>query len=183
MFERVCIDLSDWKKQGKNIVPVSVNLSRVELYQPDIVKFINDTIQKYNINSDLIELEITETVAMNELNILKNVLNELRKYGFFISMDDFGTGYSSISCLRDMPIDVLKLDRSFLDGIENDKRSRNIAKSIVSLAKSLDLIVIIEGVETKEQAELMKQFGCDLVQGFYFARPMPGINFINLLKN
>ncbi|MCI9976169.1 EAL domain-containing protein [Clostridioides difficile] len=183
VFERVCIDLSDWKKQGKNIVPVSVNLSRVELYQPDIVKFINDTIQKYNINSDLIELEITETVAMNELNILKNVLNELRKYGFFISMDDFGTGYSSISCLRDMPIDVLKLDRSFLDGIENDKRSRNIAKSIVSLAKSLDLIVIIEGVETKEQAELMKQFGCDLVQGFYFARPMPGINFINLLKD
>ncbi|MBY2476079.1 EAL domain-containing protein [Clostridioides difficile] len=182
VFERVCIDLSDWKKQGKNIVPVSVNLSRVELYQPDIVKFINSTIQKYNINSDLIELEITETVAMNELNILKNVLNELRKYGFSISMDDFGTGYSSISCLRDMPIDILKLDKSFLDGIENDERSRNIAKSIVSLAKSLDLIVTIEGVESKEQAELMKQFGCDLVQGFYFARPMTGINFINLLK-
>ncbi|EQF23410.1 diguanylate cyclase domain protein [Clostridioides difficile CD160] len=183
VFERVCIDLSDWKKQGKSIVPVSVNLSRVELYQPDIVKFINSTIQKYNINSDLIELEITETVAMNELNILKNVLNELRKYGFSISMDDFGTGYSSISCLRDMPIDVLKLDKSFLDGIENDERSRNIAKSIVSLAKSLDLIVTIEGVESKAQAELMKQFGCDLVQGFYFARPMPGINFINLLQD
>lgn len=183
VFERVCIDLSDWKKQGKSIVPVSVNLSRVELYQPDIVKFINSTIQKYNINSDLIELEITETVAMNELNILKNVLNELRKYGFSISMDDFGTGYSSISCLRDMPIDVLKLDKSFLDGIENDERSRNIAKSIVSLAKSLDLIVTIEGVESKAQAELMKQFGCDLVQGFYFARPMPGINFISLLQD
>lgn len=182
VFERVCIDLSEWKKQGKKIVPVSVNLSRVELYQPDIVKFINNTIKMYNINSDLIELEITETVAMNELNILKNVLNELRKYGFSISMDDFGTGYSSISCLRDMPIDILKLDKSFLDGIENDERSRNIAKSIVSLAKSLDLIVIIEGVENKEQAELMKQFGCDLVQGFYFARPMPAKNFVDLLQ-
>lgn len=177
VFEKVCTDLSEWKKQGKKIVPVSVNLSRVELYQPDIVKFINKTIQMYNLSSDLIEIEITETVAINELNILKNVLNELRKYGFSISMDDFGTGYSSISCLRDMPIDILKLDKSFLDGIEHDERSRNIAKSIVSLAKSLDLVVIIEGVESKEQAELMKQFGCDLVQGFYFARPMPAKNF------
>ncbi|EHJ32899.1 diguanylate cyclase domain protein [Clostridioides difficile 050-P50-2011] len=181
VFERVCTDLSEWKKQGKKIVPVSVNLSRVELYQPDIVKFINKTIQMYNLSSDLIEIEITETVAINELNILKNILNELRKYGFSISMDDFGTGYSSISCLRDMPIDILKLDKSFLDGIEHDERSRNIAKSIVSLAKSLDLVVIIEGVESKEQAELMKQFGCDLVQGFYFARPMPAKNFLDLL--
>lgn len=181
VFERVCTDLSEWKKQGKNIVPVSVNLSRVELYQPDIVKFINKTIQMYNISSDFIEIEITETVAINELNILKNVLNELRKHGFSISMDDFGTGYSSISCLRDMPIDILKLDKSFLGGIEHDERSRNIAKSIVSLAKSLDLVVIIEGVESKEQAELMKQFGCDLVQGFYFARPMPAKNFLDLL--
>ncbi|MDB2800461.1 sensor domain-containing phosphodiesterase [Clostridioides difficile] len=181
VFERVCTDLSEWKKQGKKIVPVSVNLSRVELYQPDIVKFINKTIQMYNLSSDLIEIEITETVAINELNILKNILNELRKYGFSISMDDFGTGYFSISCLRDMPIDILKLDKSFLDGIEHDERSRNIAKSIVSLAKSLDLVVIIEGVESKEQAELMKQFGCDLVQGFYFARPMPAKNFLDLL--
>ncbi|WP_332869474.1 EAL domain-containing protein [Clostridioides difficile] len=181
VFERVCNDLSKWKKQGKKIVPVSINLSRVELYQPDIVKFINKTIQMYNLSSDLIEIEITETVAINELNILKNVLNELRKYGFSISMDDFGTGYSSISCLRDMPIDILKLDKSFLNGIEHDERSRNIAKSIVSLAKSLDLVVIIEGVESKEQAELMKQFGCDLVQGFYFARPMPAKNFLDLL--
>ncbi|MCC0632408.1 EAL domain-containing protein [Clostridioides sp. ZZV15-6388] len=181
VFERVCIDLSKWEKQGKKLVPVSVNLSRVELYQPDIVKFINRTIQTYNIHSNLIELEITETVAINELNILKSVLNELRKYGFSISMDDFGTGYSSISCLRDMPIDVLKLDKSFLNGIENDEKSRNIAKSIVSLAKSLDLVVIIEGVESKKQAELMKQFGCDLVQGFYFARPMPVQNFMELL--
>ncbi len=181
VFERVCNDLSEWKKQGKKIVPVSINLSRVELYQPDIVKFINKTIQMYNLSSDLIEIEITETVAINELNILKNVLNELRTYGFSISMDDFGTGYSSISCLRDMPIDILKLDKSFLNGIEHDERSRNIAKSIVSLAKSLDLVVIIEGVESKEQAELMKQFGCDLVQGFYFARPMPAKNFLDLL--
>lgn len=181
VFERVCNDLSEWKKQGKKIVPVSVNLSRVELYQPDIVKFINKTIQMYNLSSDFIEIEITETVAINELNILKNVLNELRKHGFSISMDDFGTGYSYISCLRDMPIDILKLDKSFLGGIEHDERSRNIAKSIVSLAKSLDLVVIIEGVESKEQAELMKQFGCDLVQGFYFARPMPAKNFLDLL--
>lgn len=166
VFERVCNDLYEWKKQGKKIVPVSVNLSRVELYQPDIVKFINKTIKMYNLSSDFIEIEITETVAINELNILKNVLNELRTYGFSISMDDFGTGYSSISCLRDMPIDILKLDKSFLGGIEHDERSRNIAKSIVSLAKSLDLVVIIEGVESKEQAELMKQFGCDLVQDF-----------------
>lgn len=181
VFERVCNDLYEWKKQGKKIVPVSVNLSRVELYQPDIVKFINKTIKMYNLSSDFIEIEITETVAINELNILKNVLNELRTYGFSISMDDFGTGYSSISCLRDMPIDILKLDKSFLGGIEHDERSRNIAKSIVSLAKSLDLVVIIEGVESKEQAELMKQFGCDLVQGFYFARPMPAKNFLDLL--
>ncbi|HBH0900250.1 TPA: EAL domain-containing protein [Clostridioides difficile] len=181
VFERVCNDLYEWKKQGKKIVPVSVNLSRVELYQPDIIKFINKTIKMYNLSSDFIEIEITETVAINELNILKNVLNELRTYGFSISMDDFGTGYSSISCLRDMPIDILKLDKSFLGGIEHDERSRNIAKSIVSLAKSLDLVVIIEGVESKEQAELMKQFGCDLVQGFYFARPMPAKNFLDLL--
>ncbi|MEK5684367.1 EAL domain-containing protein [Clostridioides difficile] len=181
VFERVCNDLYEWKKQGKKIVPVSVNLSRVELYQPDIVKFINKIIKMYNLSSDFIEIEITETVAINELNILKNVLNELRTYGFSISMDDFGTGYSSISCLRDMPIDILKLDKSFLGGIEHDERSRNIAKSIVSLAKSLDLVVIIEGVESKEQAELMKQFGCDLVQGFYFARPMPAKNFLDLL--
>ncbi|HID1146807.1 TPA: bifunctional diguanylate cyclase/phosphodiesterase [Clostridioides difficile] len=181
VFERVCNDLYEWKKQGKKIVPVSVNLSRVELYQPDIVKFINKTIKMYNLSSDFIEIEITETVSINELNILKNVLNELRTYGFSISMDDFGTGYSSISCLRDMPIDILKLDKSFLGGIEHDERSRNIAKSIVSLAKSLDLVVIIEGVESKEQAELMKQFGCDLVQGFYFARPMPAKNFLDLL--
>ena len=130
------------------------------------------TLADYQIPPSLVEVEITETAALENLKSVKHILREIREDGFLISMDDFGTGYSSLSCLKEMPIDILKLDRSFLADIESVRRGMQVTSFVIALAHTLNLKVVIEGVETKEQAEIMRELNCDVVQGFYFSRPL-----------
>lgn len=172
VFDRVCSDLHNWMERGIQVVPVSFNLSRIELYQCDLLDFITKTLQKYQVPAQSIEAEITETATVGMTEYVQNVIGELRNLGIKVSMDDFGTGASSLSCLRIMPIDIVKLDKSFVDDVEHDAGSRNVAKSIITLAKSLNLSIIAEGVETLMQAKFLADAGCDMVQGYYFAKPL-----------
>lgn len=182
IFRKVCSDMNEWKKHNLSLVPISINLSRAEMYQPNLIKFIKDTLDEFNIDIHLLEIELTETAALSNLEYTYKLLEKFRDLGFKISMDDFGTGYSSLSCLKSMPIDTLKLDMEFIKDIEVDTKSRNIVSSIISLAKSLNLTVIAEGLETKAQVDFLKNLGCDIAQGFYFCKPIPQKKFENLLK-
>ncbi|HEX3037911.1 MAG TPA: EAL domain-containing protein [Oscillospiraceae bacterium] len=172
VFEHVCLDIHNWMERGMQVVPVSFNLSRFELYQCDLLKFITQTMGQYQIPAKYLEAEITETATVGMTDYVQNVISDIRKLGIKVSMDDFGTGASSLSCLRIMPIDIVKLDKSFLNDVENDVGSRNVAKSVITLAKSLDLRIIAEGVETLMQAKFLADAGCDMVQGYYFAKPL-----------
>lgn len=172
VWDAVCQDIRGWIDAGMKTVPVSINLSRSELYREGTLQMMTRTLADYQIPHSLIEVEITETAALENLKSVKHILREIREDGFLISMDDFGTGYSSLSCLKEMPIDILKLDRSFLADIESDRRGMQVTSFVIALAHTLNLKVVIEGVETKEQAEIMRELNCDVVQGFYFSRPL-----------
>jgi diguanylate cyclase (GGDEF)-like protein len=176
VFEQVCRDIKEWKKYGKQIL-VSVNISRADLFQTNFIEMIQEATAQYKIDTHLIDIELTETTAINDLEFIKEIIGQLKALGFMIAMDDFGTGYSSLSCLRTIPLDLLKLDRSFLQDLDKDKKSSNIVYSIVKLAKSLGFCVVAEGVETKAEADILHNIGCDIAQGYYFAKPMSKQSF------
>jgi EAL domain-containing protein (putative c-di-GMP-specific phosphodiesterase class I) len=170
VIHEVCRQLDNWQKIGKRIERVSINISVVSLFQEDFVDYITETLRHYNLEDNLLELEITErNVMKNEEHVNRN-LQALRKIGIKISIDDFGTGYSSLSYLHKLHVDILKIDQSFIQHIE---QNREVVSAIISMAKSLELTVIAEGVETKEQLEVLKQLGCEEVQGYYFSEPIP----------
>ncbi|MEF9992427.1 MAG: GGDEF domain-containing protein [Romboutsia sp.] len=172
VFLRVCSDIKIWNKSGFEINPISINVSRINLYRSDLIELIKEHIKDFEIDPSLIEIEITETIASKDLDLTIKKLNELKSLGLKISMDDFGVGQSSLSNLRMLPIDILKLDRGFIVDIENDSKSRKIIKTIIELAKSLELKVVAEGVENKAQRDYLEALGCDIIQGYYYAKPM-----------
>lgn len=173
VFEQVCRDMAQWREKGMTVLPVSVNLSRVELYQADIVDYIRDCIADNEINPELIQVEVTETVAVHEYEGIREVLLEINALGISISIDDFGSGYSSLACLHKFNVDTLKLDRSFLVNIEVDKKGINILRGMIELSRELGLSTVCEGIETREQLEMLREMKCKYGQGFVFARPMP----------
>ncbi|MDL0418168.1 EAL domain-containing protein [Clostridioides difficile] len=172
VFEEVCKTLNKWINKGYTPVPISVNMSRVHLYRDNFIENITDLISKYNISPEFIELELTESVVFDNLNILIDIMKKIKEIGFLISMDDFGSRYSSLNLLKDLSFDILKLDRGFLIETTDTKRGKIIISKIVEMAKSIDIKVICEGVETYEQVEFLKEIGCDKVQGYLFAKPM-----------
>ncbi|MBG0253689.1 EAL domain-containing protein [Clostridioides difficile] len=172
VFEEVCKTLNKWINKGYTPVPISVNMSRVHLYRDNFIENITDLISKYNISPEFIELELTESVVFDNLNILIDIMKKIKEIGFLISMDDFGSGYSSLNLLKDLSFDILKLDRGFLIETTDTKRGKIIISKIVEMAKAIDIKVICEGVETYEQVEFLKEIGCDKVQGYLFAKPM-----------
>lgn len=180
VFRRVCQDLKEWMDQGKYPFPVSVNLSRAHLYQPNFYEQYLEIMDQYRIPAYLIELELTETVIFDNQAQLIRIMNQLKEKGLSISMDDFGSGYSSLNLLKDMPIDFLKIDREFLNSTSDTERGKKIIASVVSMAKQLDISVVSEGVETKEQAEFLRNIHCDIAQGYYFSRPVPKEEFERL---
>lgn len=181
VLEQVCKDLRDWKQQGLSLVPVSYNVSRVELLREGLIEHVVTTAKRYDVEAHFIEIELTESTALANLERTQHVLSKFRELGFRVNMDDFGNGYSSLSCLRDIPIDILKLDKAFLINIEQDEGCKQIMQSIIQLAKTLNLKIISEGVETKQQAEFLKFIGCDIAQGYYYAHPMSKANLEMLL--
>lgn len=173
VWESVCIAIRKWLDCGKLVHPVSVNVSRVNLYNKDLIRQLCELTDKYNVPKELINLEITESAYTESPEILQQMTEKLKNCGFVIMMDDFGSGYSSLNILKDIDVDVLKIDMRFLSDTHRQQRSENIISSVVGMAKSLGISTIAEGVERKEQADFLASIGCDCVQGFYFARPMP----------
>lgn len=181
MFELVCRQQMRWLKQGLLPVPISVNMSRMCLYDPHIVDEYIGVLNVSGLSAAYIKLELTESAFFENISIMNNVIEALHKVGIKVLMDDFGTGYSSMMMLKNVAIDVLKLDKSFVDDIGDD-RSEKIISNIIYLAHSLQIEVTAEGVETAAQFEFLKSVGCDYIQGYYFGKPQPAEDFAALLQ-
>ena len=174
MWRSVCRLLRKWLDEGKNPDPISVNVSRVNIYNPHLVEIFNKLITEYQIPPHLLNLEITESAFMEDQALIMKTMHRLHELGFRIMMDDFGSGYSSLNILKDMEIDYLKIDMQFLQqDVEFNGKGEKVLTSIVRMAKWLHLPAIVEGVETAEQVDFLKCIGCEYAQGFYFAKPMP----------
>jgi len=176
VLEKVCRSMAQWKKEGKQLLPVSVNLSRNRLYDRNLISHLAGIIDSYGIDHSLIDFELTESATYEDTKHLIEVLESLRDKGFKISMDDFGTGYSSFSLLTEMPIDTLKIDKSFVDklGTDNDdEKDITVIKHIISLARELGFTPLAEGAESQSQVEKLKELGCKMIQGYYYSKPIP----------
>jgi EAL domain-containing protein (putative c-di-GMP-specific phosphodiesterase class I) len=183
IWEEACIYLDNLRKNGKPMIPISVNVSRVNLYSHDLVEFLTSLIAKYDLKPELLRLEITETAYTENPDQIIEVLPLLRKAGFTILMDDFGSGYSSLNMLKSIELDILKIDMRFVDDFASSSKSGNLITSIVRMAKWLDLKIIVEGVETKKQYDFLKSIGCDYIQGYYFSKAIPVVQFEDLLSS
>ncbi len=181
VWEKTCQYLSQWIKSGREPYPVSVNVSRVNMYNPKIVEMIKGITDKYNIPPRLLNLELTESAYTDDPVVIKEVISKFQAHGFIIMMDDFGSGYSSLNILKDIMVDVLKVDMRFLSNTDIPGRGENILASVIRMAKWLKLPVIVEGVETASQTRFLKSIGCDYVQGFFFATPMPANEYVKLV--
>ena len=173
IWEKVAKTLRDWKDKGFENYYLSVNISAKDFYYIDVYEVLTGLVKKYEINPKNMNLEVTETILMSNVAMHQNILSRLRDFGFTIEMDDFGSGYSSLSTLRNLSMDVLKIDMEFLRSTENYGQSLKIINGIIDMAKSLDMTVITEGVEVENQANALKEMGCDIFQGYYFSRPIP----------
>lgn len=168
---------SEWKIQGQKNLPISVNISRANFTKKDLALQICQLVDGYGTEHSLIELEVTESAFFGDKEILQKTLKELKDYGFCISMDDFGAGYSSLNSLKDLPLDVLKLDMEFFKEKTMEERGEIVVKEAIRLAKNLNMKIVAEGIETKEHVEFLLEQECDMIQGFYFAKPMPVSEF------
>ena len=181
VWQEVAQQIANWHWQFGIKLPVSVNLSRTDVFDPTLVDRLIRLIRDNGLDFEDMKLEVTESAYTDKANDLLNVVRRLRKQGFEIEMDDFGSGYSSLNMLSDMPIDVLKMDMKFVRNIENSETDMRLIKLILDIARYLRLKVVAEGVETEGQMRLLKDAGCDLVQGYYFSRPLPAEEFENLI--
>lgn len=180
VLHKVCAKLREWKDRGDVLYPISVNLSRKHMEQPRLVSHLVGIVDSYGVDHSLIEFELTESAAYDNQQYMVSIMNDLKDKGFLISMDDFGTGYSSFSLLKEMPIDTLKIDKSFVDPIiveEESEKSHVILRHIISMAKELGIRCIAEGVEEYAQVLALQDLGCETVQGYYYSKPIPMESF------
>ena len=176
VLDKVCQAIAKWKEEGKPLYPVSVNLSRERLYDPNLIGHLVGMIDGYGVDHGLIDFELTESATYDNTEHMLNVLEELRSRGFKISMDDFGTGYSSLSLLTEMPLDTLKIDKSFVDKLGTDNEHEQdviVIRMIIALARELGFVCLAEGAERKEQVDRLRSLGCDVIQGYYYSKPVP----------
>ncbi len=172
IMDSACKQLSLWSQTKMKDVTLSINISAKQILHQNLCVYLEDSIEKHGIDSSLLELEITESVVMENINDTIAILRNMKRLGVSIAIDDFGTGYSSLSYLKKLPIDKLKIDREFIKDIPNDKDDIAITNAIISLAKSLSLKIIAEGPETLEQIEFLKHSKCDIAQGYYYSKPI-----------
>lgn len=168
---------ADWLAQGKKIVPISVNVSRAHFAQPDLAEHIKALVDVYPLPHKYIEIELTESAFFDDKNALLKTVKKLQEYEFEVSMDDFGSGYSSLNSLKDLPLDVLKLDAEFFRGDDFDTRGEIVVAEAISLAKQLHMKIVAEGIEKKEHVDFLAKQDCDMIQGYYFAKPMPAAEY------
>lgn len=177
IWELACKKLREWKDKGLTDYHISVNISPKDFYFADIYKVFTELVEKYEIRPQNLRLEITETAIMSDFGKQLVLIQRLQEYGFMVEMDDFGSGYSSLNMLKDIPVNTLKVDMGFLRQTSHQERSRTILKTIIALSKQLGMAVVTEGVETREQVDFLTEIGCDIFQGYYFAKPMPVSEF------
>ena len=173
MLDKTCADIRRWLDRGIKPPRISVNLSRKNLFDKDLMEKICSIISKHNVPVEHLEIEITETTTLDESQKLIELTKTLRKHGIKVSIDDFGTGYSSLSLLKNIYADIVKIDKTFVDDCIKDQRSFILIKNIITLAKDLGMEIIAEGVETREQADFLLDIGCQNVQGYYYGKPIP----------
>ncbi|MDX1506939.1 MAG: EAL domain-containing protein, partial [Woeseiaceae bacterium] len=178
IMHSVCNDLAFWQENTEWTVPVSVNLSAHQLRNRNLVNLIKGVLNKRKIDKQLINLELTETVLLEDLTIAQPILDDLSEYGVGIHIDDFGTGYSSLSYLAQLPVQAVKIDRTFVSKLAESESTVRVVQAIVALGKAMNLNVVAEGIETDQQFAIIRRLGCDLVQGFFIARPMPSDRFL-----
>lgn len=177
VWEEVASQIARWKDKYGVTVPVSVNLSRVDIYDPLLESRLDELLEKNGLDRGALSLEVTESAYTENSDEVINVIERLRKNGYEIEMDDFGTGYSSLNLLSSLPVNALKTDREFIKNIGRNEKDDHMIEVILDIAKEINVPVIAEGVETEEQLKLLKKLGCELVQGFYFSRPLPPHEF------
>ena len=185
VLRKVCQALARWKEAGKPLYPVSVNLSRERFYEKDLITHLEQIVDENGIPHHLIDFELTESATYDNTDYMLGILGQLRGKGFKISMDDFGTGYSSLSLLTRMPIDTLKIDKSFVDPVSTDgEREEDITvlRHIIILAKELGFVTLAEGAESKAQVDRLRELGCEVIQGYYYSKPVPETEYENYLK-
>lgn len=182
IFEEACKLLQRWKLENKPLMPISVNFSRITLLDSNLLPQIVEIQQRYNIPPELLEIEITESIGDMELQPIEHIIEKVLAHGFRIALDDFGTKYTNLSLLTTVRFHVLKLDRSMIMDIEENVAKQIVVKSIIDSCRQLHVQFIAEGVETQEQLELLRQLGCEYVQGFYFSRPLPVAEFEQICK-
>lgn len=177
VLETACKDCKRWNENGHPNYKVNVNLSVVQLLQTDIVDIVEKTVKKTGIAPQNLTLEVTEGLAIHDMERMKKILSDIKKIGVRIALDDFGTGYSSLNHIREIPFDVIKVDQSFVKDLAKDTYSQSFIKMVSELATAIGVSICVEGVETAEQYEILKGMKVRLVQGYYFDRPMPKNNF------
>ncbi len=181
VWEEVASQIAKWKEQFKATVPVSVNVSRIDIFDPELENRLLGMLDKYGITTNEVLLEITESAYSDSANRLIEVVNNLRDKGFRIEMDDFGSGYSSLNMLTTIPIDVLKMDMKFVRNMLNDDKSLKLCELVMDISRFLGVPVVAEGVEEKAQLDKLKDMGCQIIQGYYFSKPLPAEQFEELL--
>ena len=174
VWEKTCQLLRYLKDKNGSVLPISVNVSRVNFYTTNLVSNLLELVEKYNLEPKDLQLEITETVYTEEKQVIYSIISELQEAGFKILMDDFGSGYSSLNMLKDAPIDVLKLDMAFMRNLD--------IESIVELSKKLNIPVVVEGVESEKQVNFLKSIGAEVIQGYYFSKPIPTDEYEKLIE-
>ncbi len=179
ILENICVTYNEMKEKGLPLHPFSINLSRLDFDEIDMLKAISDILRKYNVPSKAIHIEITESVMLDNTAYFRRIFDSFHDAGFAIFMDDFGSGYSSLNVLKDYSFDVLKIDMRFLSDIGS--RSKKILASVVNMAKAIGIHTLAEGVETKEQKTFLRNIGCEMLQGYYYAKPMDGKLYVEYL--
>ncbi|MBR3143222.1 MAG: GNAT family N-acetyltransferase [Clostridiales bacterium] len=173
MLSHVARDQKKWLDEGKKCVPVSVNVSRAHFAETNLAEQIRDIIDKEGAPRDLIEIELTESAFFDDKKAMLSTIKKLKEYGFLVSMDDFGSGYSSLNSLKDMPLDILKLDAGFFKSEEDNGRAEIVVSEALQLARKLNMTTVAEGVEEQAQVDFLATEGCNMIQGYYYAKPMP----------
>lgn len=182
MFEKVCELISKWSTNSSEvaIVPISINISRVDLINRELASSLKEIAQKYKIKPEYIEIELVESVIFEDIDKLIDVMKKIKKEGFLVSIDDFGRGHSSLGAIKDLPVDFIKIDKSFLEDV--DEKGEKLITSIISMIRTLGIFSVAEGVETKEHVSLLKKAGCDIAQGYFYSTPIPLVEFEKIIS-
>lgn len=173
VWTEAAAQVAAWRDRYNLLLPVSVNLSRMDIFDPHLEEIIEGIVTANKLERRYLKLEVTESAYTEDADTVISVVKQLREKGYEIEMDDFGSGYSSLNMLSSLPVDVLKMDKAFIRNIEHSEQDIRLVELVLNIARNLGVPVVAEGVETESQLKLLHDLGCDIVQGFYFARPLP----------